>query len=100
MARKEEATEEVTLAKAHVHDGKDRQPGEKIKVTAAERDFLSHPDRQIIEGSHTEHAAKADDPAEAESTEARVGETGGAGIQGGASAEVEHSNPSAAARRR
>lgn len=31
---------EVTLAKPHTHAGKDLQPGEKIKVTARQREWL------------------------------------------------------------
>lgn len=31
---------EVTLAKPHTHAGKELQPGEKIKVTARQREWL------------------------------------------------------------
>lgn len=43
---------EVKLIKPHTHAGEDREPGETIKVTAAQRDWLR--EAEVIEPSPAE----------------------------------------------
>lgn len=47
---------EVTLTQPHTHAGRDRKPGDKIMVTARQRDFLIK--RGKVEG--TPSAGQAD----------------------------------------